>query len=102
MDALSVPDLGFTLLPVALTEAQQNIAKRTEAEAFIVCAVNQGGAASMARVMIGDIVVKVNEEIVSNSDMLADALHLRNRSQQVSMHVLRGEQVVTLYINSVI
>jgi hypothetical protein len=102
MDALSVADLGFTLLPVALTVAQQNIAKRTEAEAFIVCEVNQGGAASLARVMIGDIVVKVNEEIVSNTDMLADALHLRNRSQQVSMHVLRGEQVVTLYINSVI
>jgi hypothetical protein len=102
VDALSVVDLGFTLLPVMLTKEQQNTAQRTEAGAFMVCAVNPGSTAAEASMNVGDIVMAINGHIVNDQHLLADALHLRDQKQQISMQVLRGEQVVTLTVDSVI
>jgi S1-C subfamily serine protease len=58
--------------------------------------------AAIAQLIVGDIVVKVNDEIVSDTEILADTVRLRNRAQQLSLQVLRGERIVTLYINSVL
>src|SRR5207244_7651979 len=98
IDTISIADLGFTLVPVTLTEEQRSLTRHASSTAFLVTGVDPTGLASDANLMIGDIVIKVNEEMVGNLQVLADVLRLRNHTSQISFLVLRGSQLVPLSV----
>lgn len=103
LEGFSAAEIGITFIPTTLTEGQRSIARQIgsmEPEAFVVYAVNPNSPAAIARMMVGDVVVKVNEQIVSSVNTLADALSLRNQAGQISLHVLRGEQGMIVYVNA--
>jgi hypothetical protein len=100
MEAFSLDTLGFTILPTNLTQGQRASASLTGSQAFLVTMV-EDGVAEAAGLSIGDIVVGVNDEIVSDVEMLADALKLRDRTGQISLRVLRGKQLISLPLRSV-
>lgn len=100
IEALSLSHLGFTLLPITPTQGQRASAGLTEGgQAFLVTMIDDAGIAEIAGVSIGDIVVGVNEEIVSDAEMLADALKLRDAVGQIALSVLRGRQLISLSLN---
>lgn len=101
VDALSLDHLGCTVLPIIPTQGQRASAHlMEEGQAFLVTIIDDEGIADTAGLSIGDIVVGVNEEIVSDAEMLVDALKLRNSAGQVSLRILRGKQLISLPLDA--
>jgi PDZ domain len=102
MDAISIPTLGLTCIPVMLNEEQQRVAEKTNAEAFLIARIDRAGNARNANLLVGDIVVKVNDETISDLQTLADTLRLsiNATAQRLSMHILRHEKLIRLSIEN--
>ncbi|HLX41158.1 MAG TPA: PDZ domain-containing protein [Ktedonobacteraceae bacterium] len=102
IEALSLHHLGFTLLPITPTRRQRESAALAEdGQAFLITLIDDAGIADAAGLSIGDIVVGVNEEIVSDAEMLVDALKLRDHAGQIALRVLRGRQLISLTLDPI-
>ena len=99
-DTISVLELGLSFIPVLLNEEQRNIAEKTDPAAFMITKIDSTGTSRTANLMVGDMVVKVNDETISDLQTLADTLRLRVSTPAVhlSMHILRNGKLIRIYL----
>lgn len=102
MNAIVIPELGLTFIPVMLDQEQQKIAEKTDPGAFIITMIDHTENTRTADLLVGDIIVKVNDETISDLQTLADTLRLRINSPagSLSMHILRYGKLMRINLKS--
>jgi S1-C subfamily serine protease len=88
--------LGIRSQPVPLPAAQQTALGRVQESGLLLVGIDDGGPAGKAGLMIGDILVGLNDHPVSDPDELLARLAGPVVGQAVPVQVLRGGHPVTL------
>ncbi len=88
--------LGVSVQPVRLAAAQRTAG--TSERALLVFDVAPDGAADQAGLLVGDVLVRFDDEPVSDPAGLQDRLGRTKPGQQSSMLVLRGNQTQELTV----
>jgi S1-C subfamily serine protease len=90
--------LGIAGQPVTLSEPQRGAAGREEA--LLVSAVTSGGPAAGAGVLVGDIVLSVDDAQVTSPEDLLDLLMAKGAGARVSLQLLRGVSPVVIAVTA--
>ncbi|MFQ4135757.1 S1C family serine protease [Nodosilinea sp. PGN35] len=96
--SLSRGYLGVGLQPVALPEALRQTHSLTGEVGLLVVSVDGPGPAAQAGLLIGDILLAVNGQPVSNLQAVYGHLDASAIGQPVSLHLLRGGQPIQLTV----
>ncbi|MBW4462733.1 MAG: S1C family serine protease [Nodosilinea sp. WJT8-NPBG4] len=96
--SLSRGYLGVGLQPVALPEALQETQELSGDVGLLVISVDASGPAAQAGLLIGDILLAVNGQPVSNLQAVYGHLDASAIGQAVSLHLLRGGQPMELSV----
>ena len=87
--------LGIAGQPVVLPEAQR---AGRPAEAVLVVGVTDGSPAATSGVLVGDILLALNEQPIGTPEDLLDLLYRVDAGQQTSLSILRGGKPVDLRV----
>lgn len=100
----SAPTLGIYFVPISKSYAIENNLN-IESGALIYSASGQQGLAIIANspaqkagLKLGDIILAVGEQKISNTQSLPDALYARKKGEQVELTVLRDEQEMMVVV----
>jgi PDZ domain len=98
--AINITDLGITLLQIELAENQRLIASTSTSIAFVISALTDQGPAKRAALAIDDIVVEMNGQELENSQVISGILKSYRPGITVSFCILRGEELMTVDVQS--
>lgn len=90
--------LGVRSQPVALPAAQQRILGREQASGLLLVGVEDGSPADAGGLLVGDIIVALNGQPLSDPDELAALLVGEIVGKPTPIQVLRGGQPVTVQV----
>lgn len=90
--------LGVRSQPVELPAAQQAALGRAQESGLLLVWVEEGGPAAQAGLLVGDILVALSGELVSDHDALLSGLSGSRVGQSVEVQVLRGGQPLALKV----
>jgi len=90
--------LGIRSQPVVLTQAAQNLLKREQAAGLLIIGIEAGTPAETAGLLVGDILVGLNDRPVADPDELFGALHGALVGKPTSVEVLRGGEPKTISV----
>jgi S1-C subfamily serine protease len=92
------PYVGLVMQPVQITEKLQKTSAVTATNGLLVLHVEAGGPADSAGVLLGDILVQVDQRVVDDLDDLHEILRQLGINQEVKTTLIRGGQKVELAI----
>jgi serine protease Do len=87
------PKLGVGVLPVGLPASLQ---KEAGKDGLVIAAVEGGGAADRAGLLVGDVLLSIAEEALDQTDTLLDAL--ARAGDAISLRVMRGGRIITMEV----
>ena len=90
--------LGIRSELVSLSPSLQKALGREQDEGLLLVSVDTGSAAEVGGLLVGDILVAINEQPVSDHDQLMVYLTGQVVGKKTSIQILRGGQPVTLSI----
>ncbi len=90
--------LGIRSQPVAIQAAQQQSLGRQQESGLLIVWVEEASPAAKGGLLVGDILVAINGQVLSDPDELLSALVGRLVGQATPVEVLRGGQPQTLTI----
>jgi S1-C subfamily serine protease len=82
--------LGVRSQPVRISQAQQQALGRSQSTGLLLVGVEQGSPAEEGGLLVGDILVKLNEKVIADPDELLTALVGSVVGKASSIEVLRG------------
>jgi S1-C subfamily serine protease len=82
--------LGVRTQPVEIPEASQKTLKREQSHGLLVVWLEEGGPAEKGGLLVGDILIAIAGETVSDADDLFSALHSDTVGKAIVVEVLRG------------
>jgi S1-C subfamily serine protease len=82
--------LGIRSQPVRISQAQQQVLGRSQATGLLLVGVEQGSPAEEGGLLVGDILVKLNEKVIADPDELLTGLVGSVVGEASSIEVLRG------------
>jgi S1-C subfamily serine protease len=82
--------LGVRSQPVRISQAQQQALGRSQSTGLLLVGVEQGSPAEEGGLLVGDILVKLNEKVIDDPDELLSALVGSIVGEASSIEVLRG------------
>lgn len=92
------PYLGLVMQPVQIPESLQKSAAVTETGGLLVMHVEAGAPADVAGTLIGDILLKIDGEILEDLQSLHDILEARGVGNEAAVTLLRGGKVIEIAI----
>jgi S1-C subfamily serine protease len=90
--------LGIRSQPVSISSAQQQALGRSQESGLLVVGVEDSGPAEQAGLMVGDILVGLAGEPVSDPDQLSSRLVGALVGQSTAVEILRGGQPVKITV----
>jgi S1-C subfamily serine protease len=90
--------LGVRTQTVSLPEASQKSLKRVQSQGLLVLWLEEGGPAEKAGVLVGDILVGVAGQQVSDPDDLFSALNSETVGKTIAIDILRGGKPETVNV----
>ena len=87
------PKLGVGVLPVGLPASSH---KEAGKDGLVIAAVEGGGAADRAGLLVGDVLLSIAEEALDQTDTLLDAL--ARAGDAISLRVMRGGRIITMEV----
>jgi S1-C subfamily serine protease len=90
--------LGIRTQPVEIPEAARNALNRDQTHGLLVLWLEEGGPAASGGLLIGDILVGINGQAVSDPDELFSALNTDTVGKAVPVEVLRGGRPETVNV----
>ena len=86
--------LGIGLQPVELPDSLQTSLALTDAAGLIVINLEPGGPAEQAGILIGDIVIKLDQQPISRLQEVRGALEPEKIGQDIPVQLIRGGQLI--------
>jgi S1-C subfamily serine protease len=90
--------LGVRTQPVEIPEASRQALKREQSEGLLVLWLEEGGPAAQGGLFVGDILVAVNGQSVSDPDDLFAALGSDTVGKALPLEILRGGRPETVNV----
>jgi len=90
--------LGVRSQPVQLSEPTQSLVGRKQKIGLLVVGLEDNGPALNGGVLVGDIMLGINQNVIDNQDSLMQALSGDVVGKEVDLHLIRGGQPQTLKI----
>jgi S1-C subfamily serine protease len=90
--------LGVRSQPVRISAAQQKTLGREQESGLLLISVEEGSPAEQGGMLVGDILVGIAEQVVSDPDDLFSGLSAVEVGKPVSVELLRAGQPVTLTV----
>lgn len=90
--------LGIRSQPVQLSETTQTQVGRKQKNGLLVVGLEDNGPALAGGVLVGDILLGINQSVIENQDSLMQALSGEVVGKEVDLHLIRGGQSQTLRI----
>jgi len=90
--------LGVRTQTVGLPEAGQKALKRTQEQGLLVLWLEEGGPAEKAGLLVGDILVGIGGQQLSDPDDLFSALHGDTVGKPIGVEILRGGKPETINV----
>lgn len=90
--------LGVRSQPVAITATQQAALGRNQESGLLLVWIEEGGPAAQGGLLVGDILVALGDEVVSDHDALLSRLSGSRVGQTMGVQVLRGGQPLALKV----
>ena len=90
--------LGLRTQPVEIPEAGRQALKRDQDHGLLVLWLEEGGPAEKAGLFVGDILVAISDQPVSESDDLFAALGSETVGKSIAVEVLRGGRPETVNV----
>ena len=88
------PYLGLAMQPVALPESSRTKLNLNSTEALLVVHVEPGSPAEKAGVLLGDILLELEQNRVTDTDAVQDALRSSAIGREIEATLVRGGSVV--------
>jgi S1-C subfamily serine protease len=88
--------LGVRTQPVEVPEGSRQALKREQSQGLLVLWLEEGGPAANGGLLVGDILVAVNSQPVSDPDALFSALGSDTVGKAIAVEVLRGGRPETV------
>jgi len=85
--------LGIRSQPVSINAAAQRLLGRSQATGLLLVGVEESSPAEQAGLMVGDILVGLQEAVIDDPDQLLVRLSGSIVGQQAAVEVLRGGQL---------
>jgi serine protease Do len=92
------PRLGIAVAPPRVARRLRRAVGLPERDGVLVHAVESGGPADAAGIRQGDLVVRVGEREVSDVDTLATALEGTSAGAEVTVHLVRGAEELSVIV----
>jgi S1-C subfamily serine protease len=90
--------LGVRTQPVEIPETSRQALQREQAQGLLVLWLEEGGPAEKGGLLVGDILVSINGQALSDADDLFSALHSETVGKAVPVEVLRGGRPETINV----
>jgi S1-C subfamily serine protease len=90
--------LGVRTQPVEVPEASRQALKREQSQGLLVLWLEEGGPAANGGLLVGDILVAVSDQPVSDPDALFSALGSDTVGKAIAVEVLRGGRPETVSV----
>ena len=90
--------LGIRSQPVQLSETTQSQVGRRQKTGLLVVGLEDNGPALSGGVLVGDILLGINQNVIDSQDSLMQALSGEVVGKEVDLHLIRGGQAQTLRI----
>jgi S1-C subfamily serine protease len=90
--------LGVRSQPVQIPQAQQQALGRSQTSGLLLVSVEQGSPAEEGGLLVGDILVKLNDKVIADPDELLTALVGSVVGEASSIEVLRGGKPTSLEV----
>lgn len=90
--------LGVRTQPVEIPEASHQALKRDQTQGLLVLWLEEGGPAAQGGLFVGDILVAVSGQAVSDPDDLFSALSSDTVGKTISIEILRGGRPETVNV----
>ena len=90
--------LGVRTQPVEIPEAARQALHRDQNHGLLVLWLEEGGPAAAGGLLVGDILVGVNDQAVSDPDELFSALNTETVGKTIPVEVLRGGRPETVQV----
>jgi len=98
--AITITDLGLTLLQIELSPAQREIAATASSTAFVISALSHPGPAVAAHLATGDIIVEMNGQELGSSQVVMQMSQTYSPGLPVTLCILRGEELKQIDLKS--
>jgi S1-C subfamily serine protease len=93
------PYLGLGMQPVALPESLRSKLNLSASEGLMVVYLEPGGPADKANVMIGDVLLEVGGQPLSDSEGMQDLLRGKSVGQELEIQAVRAGALVAIKVD---
>ena len=90
--------LGVRTQPVEIPEVSRQALQREQSQGLLVLWLEEGGPAETSGLLVGDILVSINGQSLSDADDLFSALSSETVGKAVPVEVLRGGRPETVNV----
>ena len=90
--------LGVRTQPVEIPETARKVLKREQNHGLLVLWLEEGGPAEKGGLLVGDILVAINSQTVSDPDDLFSALGSATVGKGITVEILRGGRPETIQV----
>jgi S1-C subfamily serine protease len=92
------PYVGLVMQPVQITESMQKTSGVAATSGLLVMHVETGGPADVAGILLGDILIQIDQQMLDDLDDLQEVLRRFGVHQEVKTTLIRGGQRVEFAI----